>query len=58
MRRTMPSPPAGYVYAPCPPLETEEQQRALVGRQVLVAHNTEPVGGLARGQGALLWGGR
>ena len=39
-----PSPPAGYVYAPCPPLETEEQQRALVGRQVLVAHNTEPVG--------------
>ena len=51
-------PPAGYTYAPCPPLETEEQQRALVGRQVLVAHNTEPVGGLARGQGALLWGGR
>ena len=36
--------PAGYVYAPCPPLETETQQRALVGRRVLVAHNSEPVG--------------
>ena len=37
-------PPTGYTYAPCPPLETEEQQRALVGRYVLVAHNSEPVG--------------
>jgi hypothetical protein len=39
-----PAPPAGFTYAPCPPLETEEQQRALIGRQVLVAHNSEPVG--------------
>ena len=57
MRRTIPSttcgraamrrrrrPLATCMHAPCPPLETEEQQRALVGRQVLVAHNTEPVG--------------
>ena len=28
----------------CPSLETEEQQRALVGRRVLVAHHTEPAG--------------
>ena len=32
------NPPEGYTYAPCPPLETEEEQRALVGRRVLVAH--------------------
>ena len=25
-------------YAPCPPLETEEQQRALCGRKILAAH--------------------
>ena len=31
-------------YAPCPPLETEEERRALVGRRVLVAHNTDPIG--------------
>jgi hypothetical protein len=37
--------PSGYVYsATCPPLETEEQQRALVGRRVLVTHHTEPIG--------------
>ena len=34
------TPPSGYVYSStCPPLETEEQQRALVGRRVLVAHH-------------------
>lgn len=37
-------PPPGYTYAQCPPLETEEQQRALVGRRVLVAHNSDPIG--------------
>ena len=25
------TPPEGYTYAPCPPLETEEEQRALCG---------------------------
>ena len=39
-----PMPPAGYTYALCPPLETEAQQRELIGRQVLVAHNAEPAG--------------
>ena len=34
----------GYTYAPCPPLETDAQKAALVGRRVLVAHNTNPVG--------------
>ena len=38
------APPPGYTYAVCPPLETEEQQRALVGRRVLVAHNSHPIG--------------
>ena len=37
-------PPEGYTYAPCPPLETEEEQRALVGRRVLVAHVVDPIG--------------
>ena len=32
------TPPTGYKYAPCPPLETEEQQRALCGRKILAAH--------------------
>ena len=36
--------PEGYTYAPCPPLETEEEQRALVGRRVLVAHVVDPIG--------------
>ena len=31
-------PPAGYQYAPCPPLATEEEQRALKGRKILAAH--------------------
>ena len=31
-------PPPGYVYMPCPPLETEEQQRALCGHRILAAH--------------------
>ena len=41
------TPPPGYTYAyaaSCPPLETDVQQRALVGRRVLLAHNTEPIG--------------
>ena len=36
--------PPGYTYAPCPPLATEELLRALVGRRVLLAHNTDPIG--------------
>ena len=28
----------GFRYAPCPPLGTEEEQRALVGRRTLTAH--------------------
>ena len=32
------APPPGYSYAPCPPLENEEQQRALCGRRILAAH--------------------
>ena len=31
-------PPAGYAYAPCPPLDTLEQQEALKGRKILAAH--------------------
>ena len=38
------TPPPGYAYAPCPPLETEADKQALVGRRVLVAHNSEPIG--------------
>ena len=34
----------GYTYAPCPPLETDDQCKALLGRRVLVAHNTNPIG--------------
>ena len=30
--------PTGYQYAPCPPLATEEEQRALKGRKILAAH--------------------
>ena len=37
-------PPLGYAYAECPPLQTEEQQRALIGRRVLVAHYSDPIG--------------
>ena len=38
------APPEGYHYAPCPPLETDDEKRALVGRRVLVAHITDPIG--------------
>ena len=38
------TPPEGYVYAPCPPLATPEDHDALIGRRVLVAHNTDPIG--------------
>ena len=38
------TPPVGYTYAPCPPLETDDQCKALLGRRVLVAHNTNPIG--------------
>ena len=30
--------PTGYQYAPCPPLATEEEQRALKRRKILAAH--------------------
>ena len=33
-----PTPPTGFVYAPCPPLATEAEQRALTGRKILTAH--------------------
>ena len=33
-----PTPPPGFVYAPCPPLATEAEQRALCGRKILAAH--------------------
>ena len=32
------TPPEGFVYASCPPLATEEEQRALCGRSILAAH--------------------
>ena len=32
------TPPKGFVYAPCPPLATEAEQRALCGRSILAAH--------------------
>ena len=32
------TPPNGFVYAPCPPLATEAEQRALCGRSILAAH--------------------
>ena len=32
-------------YATCPPLDTETEQRALVGRRVLVAHDSEKATG-------------
>ena len=38
------TPPVGYTYAPCPSLETDDQCTALIGRRVLVAHNTNPIG--------------
>ena len=38
------APPEGYRYASCPPLETDDEKRALVGRRVLVAHITDPIG--------------
>jgi hypothetical protein len=38
------TPPPGYTYASCPPLETDQEKRALVGRRVLIAHITEPIG--------------
>ena len=31
-------PPEGYAYSLCPPLETEQQHRDLIGRCVLIAH--------------------
>ena len=32
------TPPLGYTYAPCPPLATEDDLRALKGRKILAAH--------------------
>ena len=32
------TPPEGFVYAPCPLLTTEAEQRALIGRKILAAH--------------------
>ena len=32
------TPPTGFVYAPCPPLATEAEQRTLCGRSILAAH--------------------
>jgi len=32
------APPPGYTYAECPPLATDEDRRALIGRNVLTAH--------------------
>ena len=37
--------PPGFAYAPCPPMATEEEQRALVGRRVLVAHDSKQATG-------------
>ena len=38
-------PPSGFTYAPCPQLETEQQHRELIGRQVLVAHDSKAATG-------------
>ena len=32
------TPPEGFVFAPCPLLTTEAEQRALIGRKILAAH--------------------
>jgi hypothetical protein len=37
-------PSVGYTYALCPPLETPERLSALVGRRILLAHITDPIG--------------
>ena len=43
-------PPDGFAYAPCPPLDTEQQHRELIGRHVLVAHDSQKATGWYRGK--------